>query len=233
MTAARAISARAAARTGSALGLELERHLAVLVDLSVKRLVVKGDSRIGLDEHVHVGFLDDLVAGLRAVRQRQRQPARAAVFWCNAQPSFRRKPGLGGQVADSSHRMVGKRKHAELLTRYAWMTEMLCCALRRGLRRNTCRGCVVGRGAGPGPSTIALTTGAAAHCSLSRPREVKPAISRALRGRVPQAERSPGSPWGGDGVAGAPPLTRLVTRHAGNLEPGFSKKMPCSAQAHK
>jgi hypothetical protein len=35
MTAARAIVARAAAGTGSALGLELERHLAVLVDLSV------------------------------------------------------------------------------------------------------------------------------------------------------------------------------------------------------
>ena len=50
--------------------------------------------------------------------------------------------------------------------------------------------------------------------------------------RMSQAERSPGSPWGGDGVAGAPPLTRLVTQHAGNLEPGFSKRMPRSAQAH-
>src|SRR5215475_13428711 len=199
MTAARAMPARAAAGTGSALGLELERHLAVLVDLSVKRLVVKGDSRIGLYEHVHVGFLDDLVAGLRAVRQRQRQPARAAVFWCDAQPSFRRKPGLGGQVADSSHRMVGKRKHAELLTRYAWMTEFVLCA------------------ADPGPSTIALTTsGAAAHCSLSWPWEVKQAIFAGVERRVPQAERSPGSPWGGDGVAGAPPLTRLATQHAGN-----------------
>ena len=36
----------------------------------------------------------------------------------------------------------------------------------------------------------------------------------------------PGSPWGGDGVAGAPPLTRLPTQHAGNHEPGFSKRMP-------
>src|SRR5690349_24866005 len=118
MTAARAIPARAAG-TGSALGLELERYLAVLVDPSVKRLVVKGGSRIGLDEHVNVGFLDDLVAVPRAVRQRQRQPTGAAVFWCNAQPGFRRKPGLGGQVADRSHRMVGKGKHAELLSRYA------------------------------------------------------------------------------------------------------------------
>ena len=28
-------------------------------------------------------------------------------------------------------------------------------------------------------------------------------------------------------------LTRLATRHAGNLEPGFSKRMPGSAQAHR
>src|SRR5215469_17378263 len=134
MTAARAIPARAAAGTGSALGLELERHLAVLVDLSVQRFVVERGSRIGLDKHVHVGFLDDLVAGPRAVSQRQRQPAGAAVFRRDAQPRFRRKPGLGGQVADSSHRMVGKGKHAELLTRYAWMTRscVVRCAVTCG-----------------------------------------------------------------------------------------------------
>ena len=93
IAAARAIAARAAAGTGSALGLELERHLAVLIYLGVQRLVVEGGSRIGLDEHVHVGFLDDLVAGLRAVRQRQCQPAGAAVFGCDAQPVSAGSPG--------------------------------------------------------------------------------------------------------------------------------------------
>ena len=38
---------------------------------------------------------------------------------------------------------------------------------------------------------------------------------------------------GGDGVAGAPPLTRLATQHAGNHEPGFSKRMPGSAQDYR
>lgn len=114
------------------------------------------------------------------------------------------------------------------------MTRCRCCALRRGLRRNTCRSCLGRQGAGPGPSTIALvTSGAAAHCSLSRPWEVKPAVCMGVERRVPTAERSPGSPWGGDGVAGAPPLTRLATQRAGNPEPGFSKRMPSSARAYR
>src|SRR5262245_42048587 len=115
----------AAAGTSSGLGLQLERHLAVRVDLSVERLVVEGSGSIGLHEHLHVGFLDDLVAGLRAIRQRERQPAGAAVSRCDAQADLRRKPGPGGQIADSSDRLVGKRKHAELLTSDAWMDQML------------------------------------------------------------------------------------------------------------
>src|SRR5215813_15565608 len=76
---AKVARAAAAAGTSSGLGLQLERHLAVRVDLSVERLVVEGSGSIGLHEHLHVGFLDDLVAGLRAIRQRERQPAGAAV----------------------------------------------------------------------------------------------------------------------------------------------------------
>ncbi len=56
---------------------------------------------------------------------------------CDAQPGLRRKPGPGGQVADSSYRLVGERKHAELLTSDAWMTR--CgLTLRRCLRQDTC-----------------------------------------------------------------------------------------------
>src|SRR5215471_8552222 len=50
---------------------------------------------------------------------------------------------------------------------------------------------------------------------------------RAISGAEPR------SPWGGDGVAGAPPLTRLATQHPGNLEPGFSKRMPGSARGYR
>jgi hypothetical protein len=37
---------------------------------SAERLLFEDGSRIGLDKHVRAGFLDDLVAGLRAIRQR-------------------------------------------------------------------------------------------------------------------------------------------------------------------
>src|SRR5262249_49757378 len=51
---AKVARAAAAAGTSSGLGLQLERHLAVRVDLSVERLVVEGSGSIGLHEHLHV-----------------------------------------------------------------------------------------------------------------------------------------------------------------------------------
>ena len=53
----------------SGLELELERHLTSLADSRVKRLVVEGGGRVGLHVYVHSGILDDLIAGLRALRQ--------------------------------------------------------------------------------------------------------------------------------------------------------------------
>src|SRR5262249_20248972 len=131
------------------------------VDLSVQRLVFEGGSGIGLHEHLHVGVLDDLVAGLWAIGQRQCQPA-TAVLRCDAQTSFRRQPGPVGQVADSSYCLITKRKHAVRLTSDGWMTNGCRCAQRHDLQQNTCRACPAGRGTGPRPPTVALTTSRAA-----------------------------------------------------------------------
>jgi hypothetical protein len=50
---------------------------------------------------------------------------------------------------------------------------------------------------------------------------------------VPEAERGPRAPWGGDGAAGAPPLTRLAACPWGILWPGFSNSMPGSKRVQR
>src|SRR5262249_11269566 len=220
---------RVRGRASAESGMELDRHLTGLVEPGVERVVVEGSGRIGLYVYLHAGVLDDLVAGLRALSQRQRQPAGAAVLPCDAQPGLRRKPGLGGQVADNSDRLVGKRQHAELLTSDAWMTNcgVVRCAVACG--RTPDAQVRAGSGPGPGPATIAVTgpLGRSTPVLPSRPGQIKPAASRPtglIDGRRPRLVL--GRRHRASGHAGDAPRDRTACRFGESAANAVAREGP-------
>ena len=105
---------------------------------------------------------------------------RAAPRARSAGPEHRGHPRLAvparGQVADSSDRLIGNRKHAELRTSDAWMTR--CCAALWPTAEHLPRVRRPG-GSAPGhpPSRQPVLRGRGTLSPLSRPWEIRPAAS--------------------------------------------------------